>query len=183
MARSVYQDVRNEALPRRDAEHRSLRAAAGDRPGHGDASSGRRRAWSAPQASATSPLLGGVSVLVVDDDEASRDYFAVALQTAGATVETAGTALEAIQMMHDGRFDVVLSDIAMPGHDGYWLVQEIRGLPDVAARNVPVVATTAYGRTHSRERVLEAGFVEHLSKPVEPNALRTAIARAAGRST
>jgi CheY-like chemotaxis protein len=83
--------------------------------------------------------------------------------------------------VREHRPDVVLTDIAMPGQDGYWLVGEIRALADPAARSVPVVATTAYGWVHPRERALAAGFVDHLAKPVEPGVLRATVARAAGR--
>jgi CheY-like chemotaxis protein len=121
-------------------------------------------------------------VLVVDDDEGSRDYFAMALQVAGAVIATAATAADALRALQGEPPDVVLSDIAMPGQDGYWLVSRIRELPDAAIRTIPVVATTAFGRTHPRERALAAGFVDHLPKPVEPDALYLAIARAAGWS-
>jgi CheY-like chemotaxis protein len=76
---------------------------------------------------------------------------------------------------------VVLSDIAMVGHDGYWLVREIRALPGAAGPALPVVAATAYGREHSRARALDAGFTDLLGKPVDPELLCRAIARAAGR--
>jgi len=117
----------------------------------------------------------------VDDDEGSLDYFAMALRAAGAAVRTAPSAVEALQILQVQPVDVVLSDIAMPGQDGYWLVHQLREAPDPAVRRVPVVATTAYGRMHSRDKALAAGFVDHLSKPVEPDRLCAAIARAAGR--
>jgi CheY-like chemotaxis protein len=120
---------------------------------------------------------------VVEDDAPSAEYFAAALGTAGATVVTAPTAVEALRAVVERRPDVVLSDIAMPGHDGYWLVQQLRALPGAAGRHVPVVATTAHGGSHSRDRALAAGFVDHLPKPVEPESLWAAIARAAGRAT
>ena len=125
--------------------------------------------------------LVGLRVLVVDDDEGSRDYFAMALQTAGAIVTVSATAPEALRILQECRTDVVVSDIAMPDRDGYWLVGEIRALADAAIRNVPVVATTAYGQTHSRQRALAAGFVEHLPKPVEPDVLQATVARVVGR--
>jgi CheY-like chemotaxis protein len=123
----------------------------------------------------------GLTVLVVDDDEGSLDYFTTALRAAGAAVVTASTAVEALRVLQDQRPDVVLSDIAMPGQDGYWLVRQIQEHQDAALRGVPVVATTAYGRAHPRERVVAAGFVDHLAKPVEPDLLWVTIARAAGR--
>ncbi len=184
MVRSSRRMVRDEALPAWRPEHpRPVRGAAGEASSHGDPLSAHRREASRPHRPSAPQTLAGLTVLVVDDDESSRDYFAVALRTAGAAVATAATATDALRSVQEQRFDVVLSDIAMPDQDGYWLVRQIRGLGDVGIRHVPVVATTAYGRTHPRQRVLEAGFVEHLSKPVEPNVLRAAIARAAGRST
>jgi CheY-like chemotaxis protein len=125
--------------------------------------------------------LVGVKVLVVDDDASTLDFLAAALGYCGATVTTALTAADALAVVQQARPDVVLSDIAMPGHDGYWLIREIRGLADPALRGVPVVATTAYGREHSRGRTLAAGFVAHVSKPVDPDVLCRTIARAMGR--
>jgi CheY-like chemotaxis protein len=125
--------------------------------------------------------LAGLTVLVVDDDEGNLDYFAMALRAYGARVATASTAVEGLRLVKEQRPHVVLSDIAMVGHDGYWLVREIRRLADESIRSVPVVATTAYGREHSRARTLAAGFTEHLPKPVEPDVLCQTIADVAGR--
>jgi CheY-like chemotaxis protein len=126
--------------------------------------------------------LSGLTVLVVDDDEGSLDYFTMALQAAGAAVLPASTAVEALKVLQQARPHVVLTDIAMPGQDGYWLVREIRRLPNPSVRGVPVVATTAYGRVHSRDRALAAGFADHIAKPVEPDVLCGTIARVTGRS-
>jgi CheY-like chemotaxis protein len=122
-----------------------------------------------------------VRVLVVDDDEDTVDLFAAALRACGAEVSTATGAAEAVRRLTARPVDVVVSDIAMPGIDGYGLVREIRRLADARVNGIPVIATTAYGREHSRERVLAGGFVEHLQKPVDPEALCRAVARAAGR--
>jgi CheY-like chemotaxis protein len=94
---------------------------------------------------------------------------------------SADEALVAVAAAGPGGFDVVLSDIAMPGGDGYWLVREIRQLADALVRSVPVVAVTAFGREHSRARTLSAGFADHLQKPVDPEVLCQTVARAAGR--
>ena len=69
----------------------------------------------------------------------------------------------------------------MVGHDGYWLVGEIRGLDHPSTPPLPVVAATAYGRDHSRARALAAGFTELLAKPIDPELLCQTIAKAAGR--
>jgi CheY-like chemotaxis protein len=74
-----------------------------------------------------------------------------------------------------------VSDIAMVGEDGYWLVGRLRQLPPDAVRDVPVIAATAYGREHSRDRVLAAGFTELLQKPIDPEALCRLVAKLAGR--
>jgi CheY-like chemotaxis protein len=125
--------------------------------------------------------LTGVSILVVDDDESTLEFLAAALTHCGARVTTAVTAADALTAVAQARPDVVLSDIAMPTHDGYWLLTEIRKLDDVRLRAVPVVATTAYGRVHSRERTQAAGFGAHVSKPVDPETLCRAIAGVLGR--
>jgi CheY-like chemotaxis protein len=126
-------------------------------------------------------MLQGLEVLVVDDDAETASLFKTVLTLYGATVSTAAGAREALRMLGVHAPHVVLSDIAMPGEDGYWLLQEIRRLPDDAVRRVPVVAATAYGREHSRARTMAAGFADHLQKPVDPELLCRTVARAAGR--
>jgi len=125
--------------------------------------------------------LTGVRILVVDDDDATLEFLAAALTHCGARVTTAADAPAALSSLSQARPDVVLSDIAMPTHDGYWLLGEIRKLDDPRLRAVPVVATTAYGRVHSRERTHAAGFVAHVAKPVDPEVLCRAIAGVLGR--
>jgi CheY-like chemotaxis protein len=125
--------------------------------------------------------LSGIRVVVVDDDDDTLDYFTVALRAYGAVVAAASNAVDALQLIHDGPMDIVLSDIAMPDHDGYWLVRKLRDSPDPQLRELPVIATTAYGSEHPRRRTLGAGFTEHLPKPVDPTVLRDTIARLTGR--
>jgi CheY-like chemotaxis protein len=125
--------------------------------------------------------LNGVAVLVVDDDEDTADLFAAALSACGAHVVATTSAREAIRMVGGERPDVIVTDIAMPGADGYWLLGEILGSPDARVRTIPVLAVTAFGREHVRTRTLASGFVDHLEKPVDPEALCVAVARAVGR--
>src|SRR5256885_1628854 len=134
-----------------------------------------------PRPSLLSRNLVGLKVVVVDDDESSLDYFAVALGTCGAEVMTASTAAEALRLVQAGCPDVVLSDIAMVGRDGYWLVREIRGLADQAARLLPVVGTTADGRAQSRARTPAAGFRERPPNPRGPQRPRPNLSRKSGR--
>ena len=141
----------------------------------------RYRESSAAQPSWPLQNLSGLRVLVIDDDEGSLDYFATALRTAGASVTTASTARDGLSLAQEHHPDVILTDIAMPDHDGYWLLREVRNHADAALRDVPIVAATAFGRVHSRTTALAAGFTSHLSKPVDPHRLCAAIAEAGRR--
>jgi CheY-like chemotaxis protein len=170
--------MRAEALPTR-RRARGLAASSENRTPW-DAVAGRQES-TRPAGSTARVRLTGLKVVIVDDDDGNLDYFAVALRTYGAVVVTASNAADGLRLVQEQRPDVVLSDIAMVGHDGYWLVREIRRLGDESVRHVPVIATTAYGREHSRARTLAAGFSEHLSKPVDPDLLCRTIASAAGR--
>src|SRR5438552_3242329 len=110
---------RLEALPKRPApRHRHTRALSEDRsrPEHPDA--GGQRESSTPRPSRLPRNLVGLTVLVVDDDSASLDFFAVVLKLCGAAVMTAPSAIEALGLMQERQPDVVLSDIAMIGEDG-----------------------------------------------------------------
>jgi len=95
-------------------------------------------------------------------------------------VVSASNAVDGLRLVSERALDVVLSDIAMTEHDGYWLIGEIQCLP-ASSRRPPVVATTAFGREHSRDRILAAGFVDLLGKPVDPVVLCQSMAKAAGR--
>jgi CheY-like chemotaxis protein len=126
-------------------------------------------------------ILVDLRVVVVDDDAEVLELFAVALTACGAEVTTTDNAREAVALATRIRPHVIVSDIAMVGEDGYWLVRELRRLPKDVLEEVPVVAATAYGREHPRSRVLAAGFVEHLQKPIDPEHLCQVVARVAGR--
>lgn len=116
------------------------------------------------------PPLAKVRVLVVDDDPDSRDYFAIALETEGARVTTAGSATEAIAHLQQPGTplpQVLISDIEMPEGNGYTLIHHIRQIEQLGEKQLPAVAITAYTRESDRKRVLAAGFQRHLAKPVE----------------
>jgi CheY-like chemotaxis protein len=174
--------LRSEALPVRPPfQARRIRDAADDRAPHHETRPWRPRESTAPRSPALPRNLVGLEVLVVDDDEDSLEYFAAALRACGASVTTASTAPDALALVRERNPHVVLSDIAMIGHDGYWLVGEIRSLPAGHAHDLPVVATTAYGQEHPRSRALAAGFNELIAKPVDPEVLCQTIAKMAGR--
>jgi CheY-like chemotaxis protein len=177
-----------EAVPRRDpGEVRRHRSPMPPRDGNDEHAGsqpwvpGRFDDAPTPRESRLPSVLRGLRVLIVDDDTDTAELFATALTACGAATSVAGTARAALQLAQETRPDVIVSDIAMAGEDGYWLVNEIRRHADTTINRVPVVAATAYGREHSRVRALAAGFMDHLRKPVDPELLCLTVARAAGR--
>jgi signal transduction histidine kinase/CheY-like chemotaxis protein len=127
------------------------------------------------------PDLTGIRVLVVEDDEDARRLVETVLQTQGATVTTVSSAREALDVLGTERVDVLLSDIEMPGTDGYQLIKELRLRPSAQGGSVPAAALTAYARTEDRLRALRAGFQLHLAKPVQPAELVTVVESLAAR--
>jgi signal transduction histidine kinase/ActR/RegA family two-component response regulator len=128
----------------------------------------------------TEPItLKGVSILIVDDETDARELLVAILQDYGAEVRAASTAAAALDALTDDRFrtDVIVSDVGMPGTDGFALVREIRSLPADRLRRVPAIAVTAYANPEDRVRALVAGFQNHIPKPVDANALAAAIAQ------
>jgi signal transduction histidine kinase/CheY-like chemotaxis protein len=123
------------------------------------------------------PSLAGVRVLVVDDDEASRDVVAAHLHGCHAAVSTAPSAADGFELLQREHFDVLLADIGMPGEDGYSLIQRVRALAQPASASIPAAALTAFAREEDRERALRAGFQLHLAKPIEAAKLVAAVAR------
>jgi CheY-like chemotaxis protein len=112
--------------------------------------------------------LRGVAVLVVDDDRDTVEVLTTSLRQAGALVMPCRSAEDALAYCQFARPDVVVTDIMMPGRDGYWLLRELKS----RFRKVPVVAITAWG---GRERALDAGFTRYISKPFDPLALRDTL--------
>jgi CheY-like chemotaxis protein/anti-sigma regulatory factor (Ser/Thr protein kinase) len=120
--------------------------------------------------------LNEVRILVVDDEPQASEVFAAILERAGAAVVTAKSAREAMVLLEAHPHDVLLSDIEMPSEDGYSLVQKARALDRSGNRRLLTVAVTAYARPEDRRRSLEAGFDWHVTKPVDPFELVSAIA-------
>ena len=118
--------------------------------------------------------LDGIRVLVVDDDEDTRDMLMTSLSASGARVRTAASAEEALHLLAEETADVLVSDIGMPDVDGYGLIGEIRMLSDERGR-IPAIALTSYARPEDRARAFESGFQMHVPKPVELEALQRAV--------
>jgi PAS domain S-box-containing protein len=131
------------------------------------------------------PVLAGLRILAVDDEAAVRDLVATLLKKYGAVVTSAASAAEAIALLTNddnaGQFDLLVSDIGMPGENGYALMRRIRQLPEPIGQ-IPAVALTAFGRSEDRISALEAGFQMHVPKPVEPVELMMVIASLTGRA-
>jgi hypothetical protein len=128
------------------------------------------------RAPATGTSLHGISVLVVDDDEESRDIVAEYLQGHQAIVRTAVSAGQAFEVLQRERVDVLLADIAMPDEDGYALIRKVRACTTSALGTIPAAALTAFARDEDRQRALQAGFHLHLAKPIDPKSLVDAVA-------
>ena len=127
------------------------------------------------------PRLDGVRVLVVDDDGDAIRLAEAILAGAGALVRSCARAAEALELLREWRPDVLVSDIEMPGEDGYTLIRKIRALDPAEGGGTPAVALTAYGRTQDRHRSLEEGYSMHVPKPVDPGELTTIVAGLAGQ--
>ena len=128
------------------------------------------------------PRLDGLSVLVVDDEEDSRNVVDHMLREQGASVTTASSAIEALGVIPIGKPDVIVSDIGMPEMDGYAFIRRVRKLASSQGGRTPAVALTAYVRNDDAQRAFAAGFQMHVPKPVEPTQLARIVANVAGRS-
>ncbi|HEY2964571.1 MAG TPA: ATP-binding protein [Pyrinomonadaceae bacterium] len=113
--------------------------------------------------------LEGMNVLVVDDSEDTTEMVQHLLEIGGATVTAVTSGLEGLRIARERQFDVVLSDISMPGMDGFEFLSKLRALPGY--QNLPAVALTGFGRPEDVERAHTQGFYAHLTKPFDIQAL------------
>jgi PAS domain S-box-containing protein len=128
------------------------------------------------------PSLRGLRVLVVDDDPDALDLIATILRRAEAEAMLCSSPPEALAMLRSWKPHVLVSDIEMPGEDGYSLIRKVRELAGSDGGQIPAVALTAYGRAEDRVRSLSAGYSMHVAKPVDPVELGVIVANLAGRS-
>jgi CheY-like chemotaxis protein len=156
------------AIARADGEVRPLRT--------------RTHPTAAVPVSSLGPSLRGLRILVVDDDRDGLDLLATMLINGGAEVRSCPSAAEGLAALEAWRPDVLISDIEMPGEDGYALIRRVRALDDSKLARTPAVALTAYGRVEDRLRTLSAGYSMHVPKPVDPAELTTIVASLAGRT-
>ena len=137
------------------------------------------------RAEAAEPLcaygkLTGLKVLVVDDEPDARRLVKRILTDCEAEVVVASSVAEALAAVESFRPEVIVSDIGMPGRDGYDFIRRVRA--KTGARDMPAAALTAFARAEDRKRALLAGFQTHLAKPVDPSELVAVVASLAGRT-
>jgi CheY-like chemotaxis protein len=125
--------------------------------------------------------LAGLKILVVDDEPDARLLLKRVLEECKTEVFTAASAAEALKLIKANRPDVLVSDIGMADVDGYEFLRRVRSLSPKDGPHIPAIALTAFARTEDRTRALLAGFLAHVSKPVEPSELIATIAAVAGR--
>ncbi len=129
-----------------------------------------------PPQSASTVSLKGMKILVVDDEDDTREFVRSLLEQNGASVIVAASAADAIAAVQRDRPDLLLSDLGMPDEDGFSLIRRVRALPSDRGGRIPGVALTAYARSEDRTRAMLAGFQNHVPKPVVPNELLAVLA-------
>lgn len=127
------------------------------------------------------PVLDGLKLLIVDDDEDTRRMVTMVFQRCGSEVRAAANASEALDMFHVWHPEVMICDIGMPGEDGYSLIRRVRALEADGPEQTPALALTGYARSEDRARAIAAGYQMHIAKPIDPVELTTAITKLAKR--
>jgi CheY-like chemotaxis protein/anti-sigma regulatory factor (Ser/Thr protein kinase) len=135
----------------------------------------RRPAESAGGLPDTEPALDGLRVLVVDDEADAREIMVHILETSGASVTMAENARDALNILEHAAIDALVADIAMPGEDGFALIQKVRASVSPGVAAIPAAAVTAFTREEHRQHALAAGFQLHLGKPIQPADLVRAV--------
>jgi PAS domain S-box-containing protein len=125
-------------------------------------------------AGARTQPLRGLTLLIVEDHDDSREALRAILEQRGGTVRAAASAAEALAILHCEAIDILISDVAMPGEDGYALIRHVRAL-DTATAGIVAVALTARAREEDRREALRAGFQRHFTKPLDADALVEAL--------
>jgi len=122
-------------------------------------------------------ILNGIRVLVVEDDDDTRDLLSYVLGSHGATVFLSGNVADGLAVLRKERPHVVVTDIGMPGHNGYAFIAAVRKEETRDLRNTPTIALTAFATATDRDIAMISGFNEYLTKPFEPGELVQTIKR------
>ena len=126
--------------------------------------------------------LEGLRLVVVDDDVDTLELITFILEEYNVQVTTATSASEALKAIARSSPDIIISDIAMPGEDGYSLMRKVRSLEPEQGGHIPAIALTAFAREEDRILALDAGFQRHIPKPVDPFELVAVVAKLAEQS-
>ena len=126
--------------------------------------------------------LRGLTILIVDDEPDARTLLTEVLEAAGATVLSADSTAAGLAILDVEQPHAIVSDIGMPGDDGFAFIARVRAHPDPVKRRTPAAALTAYARSADRTRALQSGFQIHLAKPINPSELAAAIVALAATS-
>jgi PAS domain S-box-containing protein len=150
---------------------------------HSESYGAERTAITSPTLTSSehAPDLSGLRVLVVDDEPDTREMLRIMIERFGAQVRVCASSREAVGVFQEWPPDIIVSDIEMPGEDGYQLMRQIRDLAPTRGGTTPAVALTAYARAEDRARAISAGYQMHVAKPADPVELALAIARLASR--
>jgi PAS domain S-box-containing protein len=140
------------------------------------------RALPSPAREFALPNLSKLRVLVVDDEPDARELVRHVLDECGALVTLSPDGRHALSLLENDDYDVILSDIGMPEMDGYDFLNRARQLLQHSGRRIPAIALTAFARSEDRTRALQAGFLVHVSKPVEPSELAATVASVTDRT-
>ena len=128
-------------------------------------------------------LLDGLRILILEDEADAREMISAVLKGYGAEVEMAPDVSTGFLLLQTWQPDVIISDIGMPGEDGYSFMRRVRALKPEQGGKIPAIALTAYARMEDRFKALSAGFQNHITKPIEPAELAITIASTMGRAT
>ncbi len=149
----------------------------------GLAKGGAGEETTAPPVAVSSTMLAGIRLLVVDDEPGARELIANVLQGYGAEVSLADSGQAALTKIFEQRPHVLIADLGMPGMDGYGLIEQVRALDPDFGGQTPAIAVTGYASPVDRLRALQAGYQNHVAKPVEPHELAIVIASLTGHSS
>jgi len=128
------------------------------------------------------PALDDLRVLVVDDEADTVEFLKAVLERCGAEVTAAASAREALHIFAEVKPDMLISDLGLPGEDGYSLIRKVRALGREQGGRIPAIALTAYVREEDRVKAFQSGYQMHLAKPVWPDELTAIVASFAGRT-
>ncbi|MEH1919091.1 hybrid sensor histidine kinase/response regulator [Nostoc sp.] len=136
---------------------------------------GNREATGKSSSPIASTPLAGLRVLVVDDEADTRNFLSFMFEEYGAFATAVASVDEALVVLEQAKPDILISDIGMSEQDGYTLIRKLRSLEPEKGGRIPAIALTAYTREEDRLEALRAGFQKHLSKPIDPNKLISAV--------